>query len=192
MSKSLFTFVLFASASILPLAAHADTVDDFTLSGDSTTITYSLPSTVTFANFPLFNFFSQSAPTTINGVSGYNETGLYYDTEFFPKISMTLSVPSSVPGSPQLILTGPQFIDFNFESPVLGTATFIPGSYTLESLQFTNPLQPFSPPIFYDLTITPESTPPSVPEPSSLLLFATGIASLLYRVTKPRSPKTFL
>jgi hypothetical protein len=191
-SKSLFTFVLLASASILPLAAHADTVDDFTLAGNSTTITYSLPSTVSFTNFPLFNFFSQSAPTTINGVSGFNETSLYYDTSIFPKISMTLSVPSTVPGSPQLILTGPQFIDFDFESPTLGSATFIPGTYTLESLNFFNLLQPFSPPIFYDLTITPESTPPAVPEPSSLLLFITGAAGLLYRATKRPTTGTFL
>jgi hypothetical protein len=128
MSKSLFTLVLFASASFLPLAAHADTVDDFTLTGDSTTITYSLPGTVTFPSF---------------------------------------------------------------ESPELGSATFIPGTYTLESLQFTIPLQPFPPPIFYDLTITPEPAPPTVPEPSSLLLFVSGAAGLLYRVMKPRPPQTF-
>jgi len=189
MSRSLFTLAIFTSASFLPLAAHADLIDDFTLTGDSTTITYSLPGTVTFPNFPLFNFFSQSAPTTINGVSGYDGTGLYYDTEFFPSISLIFSVPSSLP----LILTGfPPFIDFDFESPELGSATFIPGTYTLESLQFTIPLQPFSPPIFYDLTIIPESAPPSVPEPSSLLLFASGALGLLYRATKRRAVGTFL
>jgi hypothetical protein len=190
-SKPLFTLVLLASASILPLAARADTVDDFTLTGNSTTISYSLPSTVSFPNFPLFNFFSQSAPTTINGVSGFNETSLYYDTGIFHEISMILSIPSTVPGAPQLVLTGPQFVDFDFESPTLGSATFIPGTYTLESLNFFN-LQPFSPPIFYDLTITPESTPPSVPEPSSLLFFITGAAGLLYRATKRRAVGTFL
>jgi len=131
MRKNLFSLAIIASA--LTLTAHADTIDDFTLTGDSHTITYSLPSTVDFPNFSLFNFFSQSAPTTIDGVSS-DETGLYYDTSIFPRVSLILSVPDAVFGDPSLYLLGPSFIDFDFFSPSEGAATFVPGTYTLQSL----------------------------------------------------------
>jgi hypothetical protein len=70
--SALFTTFL-VSALILPLTAQADTLDDFTLAGDGHTITYSLPATSAFPDFPFFNSFTESAPTTIDGVSGYVE-----------------------------------------------------------------------------------------------------------------------
>jgi hypothetical protein len=43
MSKSLFKATLLFSTCVLPLAAHADAIDDFVLTGNGTTITFSLP-----------------------------------------------------------------------------------------------------------------------------------------------------
>ena len=45
MRKSLFLLALFASASILPITAHANTIDDFVLTptAGGSTITFSLP-----------------------------------------------------------------------------------------------------------------------------------------------------
>ena len=70
MRKALFTTFL-VSALILPLDAHADTLDDFTLAGDGHTITYSLPVTFASPDFAHFNSFSESASTTIDGDSSY-------------------------------------------------------------------------------------------------------------------------
>jgi hypothetical protein len=49
MSKALFT-VLLAAALILPLTAHADTIDDFALVGGGYSITFSLPASFTAPN----------------------------------------------------------------------------------------------------------------------------------------------
>jgi hypothetical protein len=50
MRNPLFTFALIASALTLPLAAHTDTIDDFTLVRDGSTFT--LPTSFTVPNHP--------------------------------------------------------------------------------------------------------------------------------------------
>lgn len=182
MSKALFTTLL-ASALILPLTAHADTIDDFILTGDGHTITYSLPATSAFPDFFHFNSFTESAPTMIDGVSGYVESGQYF-LPVGPNIPrMLIDVPSSVFGIGFLEFSGPVFFTFttepasnpppDFQDDVV--PTFTPGIYTLQGLGPA--LQPFSPPVFYTLTITPEGA--STPEPSSLVLLATGALGLI-------------
>src|ERR1700745_416998 len=133
MSKALFTLTLLASAFTLPLTAHADTIDDFVLTGDGHTITYPPPATSSFPDFSLFNFFSETAPTTIDGVSGYVETGLYY--VLGPPTTLILNVPSAVFGTPELFLGGPKFFSYTTEPasnppgylPYDIVPTFIPG-----------------------------------------------------------------
>ncbi len=177
MRKSLFLLAFFVSALTLPLTAHADSMDDFTIVGGGHTITYSLDSSITFPNFSLFNFFTASAPTTIDGTSGYVETGDYYDTGIFPHVSLILSVPDAVFGATQIYLLGPPFIDFDFVSPTTGIATFVTGMYTLQGLSSFG-LQPLDPPVTYTLTISPETSAPT-PEPSSLILLTTGALGLI-------------
>ena len=48
MYRSLLGLTTLASVLALPLAAHADTVDDFVLTGGGHTISYSLPASTTF------------------------------------------------------------------------------------------------------------------------------------------------
>jgi hypothetical protein len=187
MRVTLFRFPLLALALSLSLAARADTIDDFTLTGNGHTISYSLPATSSYPDFSLFNFFQESAAnTTVDGVSGYVESGDYYDTGIFPYVSLILSVPTSVSSNGDLYLKGPAFISFAFvpapnPSPYLPydvVPTFIPGTYTLQDLSPSPGLLPYSPPISYTLTITPEA-PTVTPEPSTFALLGTGALGLL-------------
>ena len=174
-------------ASTLPTAAHADTIDDFTLTGSGHTITYSLPATSSFPGFSLFNFFQENASATVDGVSGYGVSALHYLPGSIP-VSLILSVPNSVFGAPALYLRGAPFFSYvtvpaSNPFPYLPydvVPTFIPGTYTLQSLASFG-LQPFDPPVYYTLTINPESTPAPVPEPSSLALLATGTLAVFSR-----------
>ena len=184
MSKALFTLALVASALTLPLTAHADPIDDFVLTGDGHTITYSLPATSSYPAFSLFNFFSEGAPATIDGASGYVVGGQY--AAIFPYIDVIFDVPSSVFGVSQLYLDGPRFWSlasepasnpppyFQFDI----VPTFIPGTYSLQG-EVGPYFDPIEPPVDYTLTITQETSTAPTPEPSTLALFTTGSLGLI-------------
>jgi hypothetical protein len=181
MSKSLFTLALLASASILPIAAHADGIDDFLITGQGNTITFSLPASPTDvfvsigAGGVVGGFSPIPAPVvTANGVTASSSM------EFF---------------SGNLAFVGPG-LDFTADKEtftLVGSLLYTGSSYTPTFKIGTFDLHPFRgfPEQDYTISITPEPTPPAVPEPSSLLLFLSGAAGLLYRVTKPRAPQTF-
>jgi len=181
MSKSLFTLALLASASILPQAAHADAIDDFLITGQGNTITFSLPASPTDVSVSIgagdviAGFYPIPAPVvTANGVTA-STTVEFFSGELFyvgPGINFFADgTPFTLVGS--LLYTGSSY-----------TPTFKTGTFDLHQFEGF-------PPEDYTVTITPESTPPSVPEPSSLLLFLSGAAGLLYRILKPRPPQTF-
>jgi hypothetical protein len=63
--------------------------------------------------------------------------------------------------------------------------TFVPGTYQLRT--GTSALDhPFTPPLTFTLTITPETTAPT-PEPASLTLLATGALGLISLATRRRT-----
>jgi hypothetical protein len=195
MRKALFTLALLASAVALPLTAHADTIDDFVLTGDGHIITYSLPATASFPDHLHFDFFYETAPTTIDGVTTV-EAGDYY-TPLFPQLSLILAVPYSTSGTPGLLLSGATFINFDFVPasnppgylPFNVLTTFIPGTYTLH--QENNFLLPLSPPVLYSLTITEEPSTTPTPEPSSLILLTTGLLIIAFTVKRKRAHSVF-
>ena len=194
MRKALFTVALIASALTLPLTAHADPIDDFVLTGGGHTITYSLPATSSYRDFDLINFFGEGGPATLDGVSGYNQVGLYY---FIANIPVTLILTVSDSASVavlDLYLRGGGFftlttVPASNPLPYLPEdiiATFTPGTYSLEGESYPY-LQPLD--VYYTLTITQEAGTATTPEPGTLTLFATGILGFFYLATRRRTAK---
>jgi hypothetical protein len=196
MSKALFTLALLTSALTLPLTALADPIDDFVLKGDGHTITYSLLATSSYPAYSLFNFFSDGAPATIDGVSGYSIGGQY--AVVFPYIDVIFNVPSSVFGVSQLYLDGPQFWSIT-TVPALNpppyfqfdiVPTFIPGTYSLQG-EVGPYFDPIEPPVDYTLTITQETSTAPTPEPSTLALLTTGAFGLVVFAARRKTAHHF-
>jgi hypothetical protein len=59
-------FPLLLTVFALPLAVHADSIDDFVLTGNGDTVTFSLPATGSYTLHSHFDSFSPSGPGTIN------------------------------------------------------------------------------------------------------------------------------
>jgi hypothetical protein len=191
MRKALFTLALLSSALTLPTTAHADTIDDFTLVGQGHTITYALPSSAIVMNHPHAVWLNAGAPTTIDGVPGYDVSGEYYLPGFPTLPQIVLSVPSSINGG-NLALYGPFVVqvseiipidDPSFAHPNDLLVAFVPGTYNLHTLLGSSPFPS------YTLTIAAESAP--TPEPSSLILLATGSLSLLGAIRSRPSSYNF-
>jgi hypothetical protein len=165
MRKALFTLTLLSSALTLPLTAHADTIDDFILTGAGNTISFPTLGDVVFGTyFPRgHELLSTSDNDIVNGTPGLG------DLTFFnaPPAPFNLIVGASgLNNEPTgLFLTGPIPLDTFMSGP----NPLTPGLYHLTDSHGAP----------YLLTVGPETTP-SVPEPSTLLLFATGALGLLY------------
>jgi len=168
MRKALFTLALLASAFTLPLTAHADTIDDFVLTGNGTTATFSLPASPPGNPFtcPPGNnaclpgsktSFSVSTLVTTDGIP--TEEGITFPTSLF---SGGLLI-----GPPIERFLGPQLF-----APDAANPTFLIGTFTLTLDDLSAPEI-----LHYTLTITPETSTDPTPEPSTLLLFATGLAA---------------
>ncbi|MEO6815611.1 MAG: PEP-CTERM sorting domain-containing protein [Edaphobacter sp.] len=199
MFRSVLAFTALASVLALPLAAHADTIDDFVLTGGGHTLSYSLPATTTFQGDPSVEFFMASAPTTIDGVPGYTVTGSY-EAVFSGIGNLQLQVPESIFGYSSILFQGPQLVSTvfvpptdPFSSPNL-IATFLPGTYDLSGAgQSFDTFPPSTgPSLPYTLTITPETATAMTPEPSSLVLLATGVFALIGLTTMKRRPLGWL
>jgi PEP-CTERM motif len=182
MRNPLFTFALLASALTLPLAARADTIDDFTLVGDGSTFTFSLPASFTVANHPhLDSALLGNVATSVNGVNGYSSALTIYLPLLAFRSGFDIYVaPSGSGGGPiyDYQLQGPSLADQPTEPFIdpLATVTFLPGTYELSTFLDGIPFLTKGG-IPFTLTIAPETA--ATPEPGTLFLFATGALGII-------------
>jgi len=173
--------LLFVFSPIFASSANASSIVDLQFSGEGHTITFSLPDSAIVMDHPHAVTFGASAPAVIDGVSGYTVQGLYYVPGFFTVPSIVLTVPSTI-NAGQLVFWGTNGVSSTvipIANPTLQhpddlLVTFVPGTYNLglsSSGFFNDPIGT------YTLTISAETTP--VPEPDSLVLWATGALGLV-------------
>jgi PEP-CTERM motif len=164
MRKALFTIALITSALTLPLAAHADPIDDFVLTGGGDTITFSLPASPTDVTPILI----MQGPATL----GFQLPGsLMFDGQTY---DVVLEFIGFFEGSGLSIIPS-IFNTQNGTDYLLGAGlytgstsdpTFRTGTFNLFSQGSTD--------VDYTLTITQEAGTAITPEPSSLALLTTG------------------
>lgn len=183
MVRPLFGFAALASILILPLTAHADTIDDFLLTGGGHTISYSLPASITIPDSPSIEFAYAYATATIDGVPGYSLLG-GYDAIASPIGDLQLFVPQAISGYSTILFQGPFFMTTELVpsddpfNPFSIVATFTPGTYSLIGNGYSSPSE-IGPDVPYTLTIAPQTATAVTPEPSTLALLATGILGLV-------------
>jgi hypothetical protein len=177
MRKALFLLPLLAFT--LSLTAHADTIDHFTITGDSHVYTFDLPQVFSFPDqLHLVALPTQRTTGTIDGVGGQTIDVSFY-TGIFGSDSLGLSSLGGgflLEGAPLVKLLGQSGTPGHLIDTAEITAV---GSFSL--INFAN--SSLQGPDYFEVTITPETTP-SVPEPSTILLLTTGTLTLLRTVRR--------
>lgn len=171
MRKFVFPLTLLSSALVLSLTAHADTIDDFVLTGNGLNITFSLPASppgnertcttgiITSCLPGSETDFTASTLVTTNGVTEMES--IDFPTGRFLG-GMSIGV---LPGR----LYGAELF-----TPDAANPTFRIGTFDLTAF----PPKGDPPFLDYSLSITPETTA-QTPEPSTLGLFGTGVLGLI-------------
>ncbi|WP_353063915.1 PEP-CTERM sorting domain-containing protein [Tunturibacter psychrotolerans] len=193
MRKTLFAFAILASALSITLTAHADTIDDFVLTGNGETVTFSLPATGVYTLHQHFDSFSASGPGTIDGAPA--TVGATFYVPYFeivqsaPDLTIDSNPQSNIPDLYGSIPYSWFVVPAEFPNPEdEGTfnVTFVPGTYQLQTGN-TFFDHPFTPPLPFTLSITPETPIAPTPEPASLILLATGALGAITTLKRRKS-----
>ena len=159
------------SLAAIPLTAAADPVDNFTLTGNGNTFTWSLPATQTYPDLPHLGFIDFLTTITLNGA-----TQTTADVGFYTPIS-TLGASLFVPGIADT-LDGPIFTELGPGPTGFVTVTFDLGIFNLEDFHFGPNPGPPPPPTPYTLVITQQESVTNTPEPPGLTLLATALIAM--------------
>jgi hypothetical protein len=174
MRKALFTVALIASALTLPLTAHADPIDVFILTGAGNTLSFPNLDDVIYGTYYPRGYELSYTPLhdIVNGTPGY--AGIYFFNRPLTPLTLDIEEAFGLNNEPNgvLSLTGPLPLDVL----VNGANPLTPGLYHLTD-SYGAP---------YLLTVGPETTP-SVPEPGTLTLFATGALGFLAFAARRKS-----
>jgi hypothetical protein len=158
---------LFVLALALP--AHADPMDDFTITGGGATIDFSLPASTTQPCCGLpdqFNFGQVSG--TVNGVNQFIGVNFITGSGCAVCHTILLSYPST-----NWTLDLPPLYGITYSGTIANpeeTLTFIPGDYTTQTF---GTLPPFA---SFDIKVTPETA--ATPEPAAFLFLITAALGL--------------
>jgi hypothetical protein len=162
--------LLVLAATLLPIAAHADTLDG-TLTGDSHTFVFTLPSQFSFPD----QIHLVTVPTIRTTGTADGVAGQIYDVTFFTGIG-SFGDSLIFTDGPSFFLAGPVLISplpqTGTPGHLIDTAAIATGSFTLEDKD----ISPKGDPLDFELTITPQPST-GVPEPSTLLLLGTGLGT---------------
>src|ERR1700679_4309535 len=156
--------LLVALDTTASVAAKADTLD-FSITGHGTDITFSLPSSPTPSSFSFSNGDFEIANVVLD-VNGTDQT----DNLFF-FLGGSFGGGAATSPSSLFDLFGAQLFTGSLNDPTFKTGDF---SMTTEA-----GFEGFCNQSGYDLDITKQGPPSMAPEPSSVLLLATGVLALL-------------
>jgi hypothetical protein len=175
--RKLLLFFTFLAATF-PLAAHAATIFDFTLTGEGNTVTYLyFGDVVPGVYYPRGGEFdSEPIQDIVNGVSGLG--GLMFFEQPSPPHSDLIASWSATPANPTgggVSLFGPKLLS-GLPQGFGPTPTLILGAFDLTALDGAP----------YILTVEPESPSAPTPEPDTLILLATGALGLIYLGSRRR------
>jgi hypothetical protein len=171
--RNLVTKLLVFAAISLPIAAHADTLDA-TLTGDSHTYTFTLPTPYSFPDqLHLVTLPTLQTTGTADGISGHT-----FDITFFTGIGTSgNSLIFDELGGTAFTLLGPPLVSplpptgappNQIDNAAIATGSFVLTEFSTQGL-----------PIRFNLTIAPQAASSSTPEPSTLVLLATGTLGIL-------------
>ena len=168
MRFALATFAILSVSLILPVAAHAETID-FTLTGDGNVITFPLTPNLFGTFYPQVDeFSSEPLADVVNGVP--SEGGLIF---FLLAPNATgFDLIADIPSLGTLGFDGPNLLADFGDDPLL-----VDGTYQLTTIDGDIP---------YTLTVGPETTS-VVPEPPTLSLFLCGVLIACFWAVRRRS-----
>jgi hypothetical protein len=175
MRKALFTLALLASAFTLPITAHADAIDQFTFNFNTTSgivpvhLTIDLPASPPPSPYTGINACAVDCFAAV-GQSG-SSSYVFDFIQFAPGSTLiefaTFNPIFGAPTAPGAYTT---IIAPDLFSGSLSNPTFLTGTFDAECMAVVGfPNFPGT------ITIDPINT--TTPEPSTLLLFATGLAT---------------